>query len=87
MRRFAEVVTDAGEIPAPDGQWELEDGSCVYTVGGLVELAIDVGVIKQSGPFYSLPDEEQKIQGKLSLIEKLKTEPKLFKKIQELITK
>jgi hypothetical protein len=31
------VVTDQGKIPAPDGQWELEDGSCVYTVGGMVD--------------------------------------------------
>ena len=31
------VVTDAGKVPAPDGEWELEDGSVVVTVGGLVD--------------------------------------------------
>ena len=31
------VVTEEGEIPAPDGEWILEDGSCVYTVGGMVD--------------------------------------------------
>ena len=34
------VVTDAGDVPAPDGQWELEDGSCVYTVNGMVEKVV-----------------------------------------------
>lgn len=35
------VVTDAGEVPAPDGEWVLEDGTCVYTVGGVIDHVME----------------------------------------------
>ena len=38
------VVSDAGDVPAPDGQWELEDGTCVYTVGGMVDKIVAADV-------------------------------------------
>ena len=31
------VVTDQGDVPAPDGEYELEDGTKISTVGGLIE--------------------------------------------------
>jgi recombination protein RecA len=44
----------------------------IDTVGGLVELAVDVGVIKQKGPYYYYGEGEKGFQGKLALIEHLK---------------
>lgn len=56
----------------------------IDTVGGLVELAIDVGVIIQKGPYFYLPlSEEKAIMGKQALIERLKEDKTLFKTIQE----
>jgi recombination protein RecA len=58
----------------------------IDTVGGLVELALDVGIIKQAGPYYYLPwEEDKKIQGKQGLIEHIKADSKLFDEIKERI--
>ena len=53
------------------------------TVGGLVELAIDIGVIKQAGPYYFFTgSEDKKIQGKQALIEHIKGNTELFEEIK-----
>jgi hypothetical protein len=31
-----DVVTDAGNVPAPDGEYDLEDGSKIVVVGGII---------------------------------------------------
>ena len=52
-------------------------------IGGLVELAVDVGVIRQAGPYYYLAgSEDNKIQGKQAMIEHIKSNPELFKEIR-----
>jgi len=58
----------------------------IDTIGGLVELALDVGVIKQAGPFYYFPwQTDKKIQGKQALIEHLKDDSKLFEEVKKRI--
>ena len=53
------------------------------TVGGLVELAVDLGVIKQAGPYYYFAgSEDKKIQGKQALIEHIKDNTELFEEIK-----
>ena len=55
----------------------------IDTVGGLVELALDLGIIKQAGPYYYFSwQEDKKIQGKQALIEHLKGDSKLFEEVK-----
>lgn len=58
----------------------------IDTIGGLVELAIEIGVIKQTGAYYYFPwQEEKKIQGKQAVIEHLKEDLNLFNEVKERI--
>jgi len=61
----------------------------IDTVGGLVELAIDLGVIIQKGGYFSVPEVEgtRNIQGKLAVIEELKQNSELFERIKEMVNK
>lgn len=72
-------------------EWPLECAlpfkftGVIDTVGGLLELAIDVGVILQKGAYYYLPEglgTGKGFQGKQALIELLKTDGDLFEKIK-----
>ena len=56
----------------------------IDTVGGLVELALDLGIVKQNGAFFFY-DEDKKIQGKQAFIENLRKDTKLFEIIQKRI--
>ena len=57
-------------------------GGTIDTVGGLVELAVDLGVIKQKGPYFYYGDSEKGLQGKQALIEYIKKDAKLFEEIR-----
>jgi recombination protein RecA len=54
----------------------------IDSVGGLVEIALDLGIIKQSGAFYWFNDETKKLQGKQALIEHLKENEKLCEELK-----
>jgi recombination protein RecA len=54
----------------------------IDTVGGLVELAIDLSVITLRGPFLYYEGLDKAIQGKQAFIEHLKSNPALFEEIK-----
>ena len=54
------------------------------SVGGLLEVAIDVGVIKQAGPYYFYT-EDKKYMGKQAMIEVMKQDNNLFNEIRQKI--
>ena len=67
------VVTEEGEIPAPNGVHELEDGSKIETVDGLVksivaaevpELEVEVEAKAEELPGQELPGVEKPKDGK-----------------------
>jgi hypothetical protein len=61
------VVTEQGEVPAPDGVHELEDGSKVQTIDGIIaqieaadaedESGMEAGAIEDAGGDYGDPVE------------------------------
>lgn len=79
-------TTDKNNLTAPFQQCNLpfRFSGIIDTVGGLVELALELDIIKQKGPYYSLPDgEDRKIMGKQAVVEELKQNSQLFKLIQD----
>lgn len=52
------------------------------TVGGLLEMALDLNIVKQAGPYYFYKDEEHKIMGKQAMVEKLKSNKEMFEAIK-----
>jgi len=81
-------MTDKNNLASPLQQCQLPFtfAGLIDTVGGLVEMALDLDIIKQKGPYYTLPMEgETSIMGRLAVVEKLKLDNGLFQQLQDLV--
>lgn len=62
------VGTDLTELPAPDGDWELEDGTIITTVGGKITAIQAVAAVDPAAPVVQSATPEPN-----KLVEALKT--------------
>lgn len=79
--------TDKNKLTQPFQECELPfifEGGVIDVLAGLVELAIDCGIIKKRGPWYDLMD--QHILGKLGVAEYLRNNEDVQEEIRKQIT-
>ncbi|MEO0144074.1 MAG: recombinase RecA [candidate division WOR-3 bacterium] len=77
----AKVVKNKLAPPYKTAEFELIYGKGINKIGEVFDLAIQVGIIKRSGSWYSY-NNEQLAQGKDKAIEYLKENPDLLNKIE-----
>jgi recombination protein RecA len=77
------VVKNKVAAPYKQAEFAIRFGEGIDTVGELLDMAINLGVVKKSGSWFDLPDVEARLQGWESARAALATEPDLMNLIRE----